>query len=72
MAGTWVREAYGVRLLFDQRFLRIALAFVLGLTLTFRVVQLLALTGDEYWGYDLSSYTGSVSSWRRLRFRNAV
>jgi hypothetical protein len=54
-----VREAYGVRLLFDQRFLRIALAIVLGLTLTFRVVQLLALTGDEYWGYDLSSYTGS-------------
>ena len=54
-----VREAYGVRLLFDQRFLRIALAFVLGLTLTFRILQLLALTGDEYWGYDLSSYTGS-------------
>jgi alpha-1,2-mannosyltransferase len=54
-----VREAYGVRLLFDQRFLRIALGVVLGLTLLFRVVQLLALTGDEYWGYDLSSYTGS-------------
>jgi alpha-1,2-mannosyltransferase len=54
-----VREAYGVRLLFDQRFLRIALAVVLGLTLFFRVLQLLALTGDEYWGFDLSSYTGS-------------
>jgi hypothetical protein len=54
-----IRSAYGVRLLLDQRFQRIAIALVLGLTLTLRVLQLLALTGDEYWGYDLSSYTGS-------------
>ena len=54
-----VRTAYGFRLLFDPTFLRIALAVVLTLTLALRIVQLLALTGDEYWGYDLSSYTGS-------------
>jgi hypothetical protein len=59
MAQERLRSTFGIRLLFDGRFLRIALAVVLTLTLTLRVVQLLALTGDEYWGYDLSSYTGS-------------
>jgi alpha-1,2-mannosyltransferase len=49
-----------VRLLFDQQFLRMALALVLTLTLALRVAQLLAMTSNEFWGFDLSAYTGAA------------
>jgi alpha-1,2-mannosyltransferase len=51
-----LRSAYGLRLLFDPTFGRLAIAIVLALTLALRAIQIVALSGDEFWGYDLSAY----------------
>jgi alpha-1,2-mannosyltransferase len=51
-----LRSAFGLRLLFDPKFLRVAIGFVLALVLGVRVLQLVVLSSDVNWGYDLSAY----------------
>jgi alpha-1,2-mannosyltransferase len=50
------RSTYGLRLLFDPVFLRVAIGLVLALVLALRVALLLVLSSDVNWGYDLSAY----------------
>jgi alpha-1,2-mannosyltransferase len=51
-----LRTTFGLRLLFDPTFVRVAVGVVLAITLALRALQLIALSGDEFWGYDLSAY----------------
>jgi alpha-1,2-mannosyltransferase len=50
------RSTYGLRLLFDPTFGRIAIGVALALVLAVRALQLVVLSGDVNWGYDLSAY----------------
>ena len=50
------RTTYGLRLLFDPSFVRVAIGLALAVVLAVRAVQLIVLSSDVNWGYDLSAY----------------
>jgi alpha-1,2-mannosyltransferase len=49
-------DTYGLRLLYQPRILRLALLVILGGVVLVRVAQLLVLSQEIQWGYDLSAY----------------
>ena len=51
-----LRTAFGLRLLFDPSFVRVALALVLGIAVVARLAQFLVFSTQAQWGYDFSAY----------------
>jgi hypothetical protein len=50
------RTTFGLRLLFDPSFVRLALALVLGIAVVVRLAQFLVFSTQVQWGYDFSAY----------------
>ena len=50
------RTTWGLRVFADPRFVRLAIAFILLIALTYRAYQFVVLLASPQWGYDFSAY----------------
>jgi len=57
-----IRDAFGIRLLFDPGFLGVAVGLLLVVAVAFRGLQFVAWTSSIQWGYDFSAY------WQAARY----